>query len=83
MLRQIPRSRCTRTMWRMWSVWGYSCRPRPDLPRRENWVAVEFWIEAPTASDDVLASYEWELDDALMSPRVRTKFFGVGSRLER
>jgi len=46
-------------------------------------VLLEFWISVPTASREVLASYEWELDDALLSRRVRAEFVGSGARIER
>jgi hypothetical protein len=54
----------------------------PRQRRERGWVVVEFWIEAPTASVDTLASYEWELDDALLGLRVRADFGGRGSRLD-
>ena len=79
MLREIPRRRSTRTMWLMWSHFGYSCRPCPDPTRDRSRIAVEFWIVAPTASADTLASYEWELDDALASRKVKAASTGGGS----
>jgi hypothetical protein len=69
-------------MWRMWREWGYSCRPCPGIAGRPGWLLLEFWVEAPRACEDILASYEWELDDALLSKNVNTEFAGTGSRLE-
>ncbi|MFE1664059.1 hypothetical protein [Microbacterium sp. P02] len=82
MRREVPRKTARRTMWRMWSMRGYSSRPCPHEPAQVGWVALEFWIEAPIASREILASYEWELDDALLSREVRAEFVGSGSRLE-
>ncbi|OOB91436.1 hypothetical protein [Rathayibacter sp. VKM Ac-2630] len=83
MLREIPRRRSTRIMWLMWSLFGYSCRPCPETSRDRSRLAVEFWVIAPTASADTLASYEWELDDALASRRIKAGCTGEGARLER
>jgi hypothetical protein len=82
MPREVRRRRAFAVMWLMWSRRGYSCRPCPGSAAKRGWVVVEFWIEAPTASVDTLASYEWELDDALLGLRVRADFGGRGSRLD-
>jgi len=82
MIREMPCRSANRVMWRMWDAWGYSSRPCPDLAARRGWVVVEFWVDAPTARADILASYEWELDDALLSRRVRATFAPCGARIE-
>lgn len=69
-------------MWQMWNSWGYSSRPCPEAPAQPGWVIVEFWVQAPTVRGDILESYEWELDDALLSRKVRARFFRSGVRIE-
>ena len=83
MRRELPFSDVSRIMWRMWKLWGYSSRPCTERDCPPGWLVVEFWIHAPTATADVLASYEWELDEALLSPRVRARYGGGGSHIER
>jgi hypothetical protein len=80
--RAVPLRSSTRIMWRMWKVWGYSSRPCPGGASSRGWLMIEFWIEVPTVQADVLASYEWELDDALLSKKVKARFSGTGSRIE-
>ena len=82
MLREVPCTQATRIMWRMWHIWGYSSRPCVDASPPEGWLAVEFWTTAPSVTADILPSYEWELDDALLSRKVRARFRGSGARIE-
>jgi hypothetical protein len=82
MPRQVPRAGSQRVMWRMWNFWGYSCRPAPGGDAKPGWVVLEFWIEAPSACVDVLPSYEWELDEALLSGKIRAEYEGRGARIE-
>ena len=83
MPREVPRTMASRVMWRMWRSWGYSCRPCARSAARRGWVVLEFWVDTPAAREDVLASYEWELDDALLSRTVKARFVGAGARIER
>jgi hypothetical protein len=82
MIRELPCRTARRVMRRLWEGWGYSSRPCLDREARQGWVVVEFWVHAPTARSDILASYEWELDDALLSRRVRAKFNRTGAHIE-
>lgn len=82
MPRALPLRSSTQVMWLMWRLWGYSSRPCSADACARGWLMVEFWVEVATADPDVLASYEWELDEALLSKRVNARFSGTGSRIE-
>lgn len=83
MPREVPCADATRVMWRMWRAWGYSSRPDMTHARQDGWLTVEFWRIAPSACEDTLPSYEWELEEALLSRKVKARFTGSGSWIER
>lgn len=82
MPREVRRVQATRLMWLMWSRRGYACRPCPRSAARRGWIVLEFWIDVPAAYPEILPSYEWELDDALLSKGIRARFAARGARLE-